>query len=228
MAELTTRRDLRRRRPPRRVPITPLRVVLVGAMCEVLGIVAGRAFDTLVWELLVVPPIVTAAALLCYRRRAIERAGALVGGVVLGTVLAAILTGAGPDELVTGPFTGVKRLLTGEWPSPLDPRIVVGVALMLAVVTAAATDLAGRPQLHLAPLVAVIAGFTGAMAISAPVHPTLATSVALGLMALVLMMLRPGDDARTRARMLGADRPLLLVVVARTLEPDDETSVKVP
>ena len=33
-------------------------------------------------------------------------------------------------------------------------------------------------------------------------------------MALVLMMLRPGDDARTRARTLGADRPLLLVVAA--------------
>ena len=33
---------------------------------------------------------------------------------------------------MTGPFTGVKRLLTGEWPSPLDPRIVVAVAFMLA------------------------------------------------------------------------------------------------
>jgi hypothetical protein len=79
-------------------------------------------------------------------------------------------------------------------------------------VTAAAVELAGRPQLHLAPLVAVIAGFTGAMAISAPVHPTVATSVGLGVMALVLMMLRPGDEARARARTLGADRPLLLVL----------------
>ena len=39
-------------------------------------------------------------------------------------------------------------------------------------------------------------------------------SSALGLMALVLMMLRPGDDARVRVRTLGADRPLLLVVAA--------------
>jgi hypothetical protein len=213
MAHLTTRRDSRRR-PPRRVPTALLRIVLVGAMCEVLAIVAGRAFDDLVWPLLATPPIVTAAGLLCFRRRPIERAGALVAGIVAGTLLAGMLTGAGPTELVTGPFTGVKRLLTGEWPSPLDPRIVVAVAFLLALVTAAAVELAGRPQLHLAPLVAVIAGFTGAMAISAPVHPTLATSVALGVMALVLMMLRPGDDARARARTLGADRPLLLVVAA--------------
>jgi hypothetical protein len=216
MAQLTqqnVRRDARRR-PARHVPTTVLRIVLVGAMCEVLAIVAGRAFDDLVWPLLAAPPVVTVAGLLCFRRRAIERAGVLVAGVVAGTLLAGMLTGAGPTELVTGPFTGVKRLLTGEWPSPLDPRIVVAVAFMLAVVTAAAVELAGRPQLHLAPLVAVIAGFTGAMAISAPVHPTLATSSALGLMALVLMMLRPGDDARVRMRTLGADRPLLLVVAA--------------
>ena len=68
-----------------------------------------------------------------------------------------------------------RRLVLGLW-------LVVAVAFMLAVVTAVAVELAGRPQLHLAPLVAVIAGFTGAMAISAPVHPTLATSVALGLL----------------------------------------------
>ena len=217
MAKLTRQgpraRDSRRR-PARRVPTTMVRIVLVGAMCEVLAIVAGRAFDDLVWPLLAAPPVVTGAGLLCYRRKAIERAGVLAAGIVAGTLLAGLLTGAGPTELLTGPFTGVKRLLTAEWPSPVDPRIVVAVALMLALVTAAAVELAGRPQLHLAPLVAVIAGFTGAMAISAPVHPTLATSSALGLMALVLMMLRPGDDARGRARTVGGDRPLLVVLAA--------------
>ena len=213
MAQLTSGIDARPR-APRRVPTTLVRVVLVGAMCEVLAIVAGRAFDALVWPLLATPPVVTAAGLWCYRRTPIVRAGVMVTGVVAGTLLAGILTGAGPAQLVTGPFTGVKRLLTAEWPSPLDPRIVVAVAFMLALVTAAAVELAGRPQWHVAPLVVVIAGFTGAMAISAPVHPTLATSAPLGAMALVLMMLRPGDEARTRARILGGDRPLLLVVTA--------------
>lgn len=212
MAELTRREDSRRP-PARTVPTTALRIVLVGAMCMVLAVIAGRAFDETVWELLVVPAIVTAAGLLCYRRRAIERAIVLIAGIIAGTVAAALLTGADASQLLTGPFTGVKRLLTAEWPSPLDPRIIVAVAFMLAVVTAAAVELAGRPQFHLAPLVAVIVGFTGAMAISAPVHPTLATSVALGVLALVLMMLRPGDDARTRVRTLGADRPLLLVLI---------------
>ena len=213
MAELKRRRDQRRRSTPR-LPTTVLRIVLVGAMCVVLGIIAGRAFDQIVWELLVVPLVVTAVGLFTYKRRAIERLGLSVAAIVGGTVLAGVLTGAGPTELLTGPFTGVKRLLTAEWPSPLDPRIIVAVAFMLAVVTAIAVELAGRPKFHLAPLVAIIAGFTGAMAISAPVHPTLATSIALGVLALVLMMLRPGDEARGRVRTLGADRPLLLVLAA--------------
>ena len=213
MAELKRRRDQRRRSTPR-LPTTVLRIVLVGAMCVVLGIITGRAFDQIVWELLVVPLVITAVGLFTYKRRAIERLGLSVAAIVGGTVLAGVLTGAGPTELVTGPFTGVKRLLTAEWPSPLDPRIIVAVAFMLAVVTAIAVELAGRPKFHLAPLVAIIAGFTGAMAISAPVHPTLATSIALGVLALVLMMLRPGDEARGRVRTLGADRPLLLVLAA--------------
>ena len=121
MAELTRQEASRkdsRRRPPRRVPTTVVRIVLVGAMCEVLAIVAGRAFDDLVWPLLAAPPVVTGAGLLCYRRRAIERAGVLAAGIVVGTLLAGLLTGAGPTDLLTGPFTGVKRLLTAEWPSP--------------------------------------------------------------------------------------------------------------
>jgi hypothetical protein len=80
------------RRPPRGLSTTVLRIVLVGAMCEVLAIVAGRAFDDLVWPLLATPPIVTAAALLTYRRRAIERVGALAAGIVVGTVVAGTLT----------------------------------------------------------------------------------------------------------------------------------------
>lgn len=213
MAELTHDRDTRRR-APRRLPTTVLRIVLVGAMCVVLGIIAGRAFDEVVWELMVVPPIVTGVGLLAYRRRATQRAGLLAAAVVVATVVVGLLTGAATSELLTAPFTGVKRLLTAEWPSPLDPRIIVAIAFMLGVVTAAAVELAGRPQFHLAPLTAVIIGFTGAMAISAPVHPTLATSLALGVLALLLMMLRPGDDSRARVRTLGGDRPLLLVVAA--------------
>jgi protein-glutamine gamma-glutamyltransferase len=216
MAELKHRRDSKRR-SRRSVPTTVRRIVLVGAMCEVLALVAGRAFDDIVWELLLVPPIVTGVGLFAYRRRVIERVGLLSVAVVVATAVAGFLTGAAASALVTGPFTGLKRLLTAEWPSPLDPRIIVAVALLLAVVTAVAVELAGRPQLHLAPLVAVILGFTGAMAISAPVHPTLSTSVALGILALVLMMLRPGDDARGRARTLGGDRPLLLVIAAIAL-----------
>jgi hypothetical protein len=217
MAELTPRRRDSRRRSGRTFPTTVVRILVVGAMCVVLGLIAGRAFDEIVWELLLVSPIVTGVGVFAYRRRAIERAALFVVAVVVATLVVGLLTGASTTELVTGPFTGVKRMLTAEWPSPLDPRIIVAIAFMLAVVTAAAVELAGRPRLHLAPLAAVIIGFTGAMAISAPVHPTMATSVALGVLTLVLMMLRPGDDSRARARTLGGDRPLLLVLAAIVL-----------
>ena len=69
-------------RPRRPIPTTLLRIVLVGAMCAVLAVIAGgRAFDELVWPLLVPPPLVTAAGWLCYRRPLLVRYAVLVAMV---------------------------------------------------------------------------------------------------------------------------------------------------
>jgi hypothetical protein len=199
-------------KPP--VSATPIRIALAGLMGVILAIIASRAFDALVWPLLAAPLVVTIVGLLSYPRRALERLVALAVGVVVGTVGAGLLAGADATELVTGPVTGFKRLLTTEWPSPRDPTIVVAIALMLSIVTALAVELAGRPRFHLAPLAVIAIGLTGAMAIAAPVHPTLATLVGLGAAALLMTMLRPGDDARARARTLGADRAFVVALAA--------------
>ena len=214
MAPVALTRAGRRRASPRPIPATPVRIVLVGLLCTVLAVIAGRAFDTVVWELLLAPVIVTAVGVAVHARRTRVRLVALAAGVVVATAFVGLLADATVGELVTSPFTGIKRLLTTEWPSPQDPRIVVTVALLLAVLTSVCVELARRREVHVVPLIAVVVGLAGSMAISAPVRPTVVTMVALTIGALPLLMLRPGDDVRSRTRAMAADRTVLLAVGA--------------
>lgn len=209
---LSDRRRRSRRRSRAPIPATPLRIALVGAMGTVLAAVASRAFGQIEWALLAAPPIVTVAALVGRSRRPIERAVILAVGVIAGTIVAGLLGGADAGGLVDGPITGAKRLLTTEWPSPRDPLIVVSLALMLSVITAVATAVATYRRLHIAPLIAIAVGLTLAMAAAAPVHPPTWTLIALGALALVVTVLRPGDDLRARTRALLADPPFAAAV----------------
>ena len=69
------------------IPAIPIRLGLVGLMGVILAIIAGRAFDAVVWALLAAPVVVTGAALLCYRRRPLERLAFLALGVVVGKLI---------------------------------------------------------------------------------------------------------------------------------------------
>ena len=111
-------------------------------------------------------------------------------------------------ELADGP----RRLVTTEWPSPLDGGVVMVVALALALVTAIAAELAGRPRFHVAPLGSMMVGFTAAMAISAPVHPSRWPLAALAAGAVLLLFSRPGTDPRSRLRLLLGERSLMITL----------------
>ncbi len=210
-----TKRGARRRRHARRpIPTTPIRIIVVGAMCVVLAVIASEAFDELVWALLVPPPLITAACLASYRRPLLVRYAVLGATVLISTAIAGLIAGAGLTEVLAGPFVGLKRLLTTEWPSPRDPRIIVALALLVATLTAVAVELAGRPRLHLAPLIAIAVGLAGAMAVAAPIRPGPLTLAALAVGALLVLVFRPGEDARARVRTVAGDRALVVAIVA--------------
>src|SRR5690606_7471651 len=131
-----------RRRCPRVRPavapmaVTRIRIVLITAMCVVLGVVAGDIFDRLVVGLLVPPIVCGVTGLFAVRAPWKLRFGTAVLAAVVGVVAAVVVDGGSPNDAVSGPLRGPRRLLTTEWPTPDDAQIVAAVALLLAVVSA--------------------------------------------------------------------------------------------
>lgn len=198
---------------PRASRIFPIRIALVAAMGATLGFLGGRAFDEFVPELLLPPVVVCLLAAFVRRRPLVLRAAVEVVGFAATTLAAGILTGSSARGVLGDLADGPQRLLTTEWPSPLDSGVAMAIAAMVGATTAVAADLAGRPRFHLAPLAPIALGFIGVMAVAAPVAPTVPTLAVLGAAAVALVLARPGDDPRTRARVLAGERSLLATLV---------------
>ncbi len=179
-----------------------VRIALVGALCLVLAVVASEAFGRLLWPLLLVSPIITAVALLTRHQPSAVRWVAAACSVLVAAAASGLADGAVPGELVGGLVGGPRKLLSTEWPSPRDSTVVIAVALLMAVVTAVATALAGRTRLHIAPLLVVAGGLVTAMAIAAPVRPEAWAMATMAAMAVPVALLAPDDDLRSRPRQL--------------------------
>ena len=191
-----------------------IRIALVTAMCVVLGIIAGDIFDQLVVGLLVPPLVCGVSGLLAFRAPWKPRLGVAVGTVVVGVVVAVLVDGGSLADAVRGPVTGPRRLLTTEWPTPDDAQIVAALALLLAVVSAIAVELAGQRRLHLAPLAIVAVGFTCTVALGGPGLPATWSLVALGALAALFGLTRQGERPGARARILLGEHALAAVLLA--------------
>jgi uncharacterized membrane protein YjdF len=196
------------------VPVDLIRIAIAGAMSVVLAMIATRAFDTMVWALVVPPLLVTVAAGLLRRHRAAVRWPVTIAAVPLGAVVAGLWSGGNRGDIASGFVEGWRRLLSTEWPSPRDPQVIVAVAFLLGLVAATTAELAGRRRLRLAPLAVMSVGLTAAMSIAAPRPASTWALIALGAGAAALMLLPSGEDARTRIRTLLGERSLPFVLVA--------------
>lgn len=194
--------------------VARLRIVLVTAMCVVLAIVAGDIFDRLMPALIVPPLLCGLTALVVVRLSWKFRLAASVAAVVLGVGAAVLLVGGSVADATVGIVAGPRRLLTTEWPTPDDARIVAAVALVLASVTAVAVELAGRRRWHLAPLGVVAIGFICVVALGGPTLPATWSLVILGMLAVVVALLRPGERPSSRARTMLGEHALAAVVLA--------------
>jgi transglutaminase-like putative cysteine protease len=198
----------------RAIPVDLVRIAIAGALSLILAAIATRAFDQLVWPIMAVPVMVTGAGALARRRTLPVRTVVAVVAVLAAAALAGVWSGASSSDVANGFVGGWRRLLSTEWPSPRDPQVVVAVACLIGVITAASVELAGRPRFHLAPLLPVAVGLAGVMSIAAPRRPSALALGALGLAALALTVLPAREDARTRARTLLGERSLPAVVVS--------------
>ncbi|MFK7918991.1 MAG: DUF3488 and transglutaminase-like domain-containing protein [Ilumatobacter sp.] len=192
-----------------------LRIVVVVAMAAVIATAAGDVFDRLDWWLLAAPGLVGAAALLTMRRRWTLRVAAGLIALV-AAVIVVVLTGGGDSSDIAASFgSGFQRLLSTDWPSPDRPDLLGTVAGVLALMTGISAELARRARLHLTPLLPLVLGHLGVIAMSAPGDLRLRWLLPLAVLAIALATLRPapGIDLRDRINLLRGERRLIPVAL---------------
>jgi hypothetical protein len=194
--------------------VTRLRIALTLVLGGCLAIVAGGAFDALLWSLFVPVVTVGAAAILLPRQRVLVRGLAGVAAVLAGVVAAVLSAGGSLGDSARALVHGPRELLTTEWPSPAIASVVGAVALLVGMTTALAADLAGRARLHLAPLAVMCVGWAAALSIGAPVRPALWVTVIGGVTAIALALTRHDGELPSGTGLLRIDRTVAVSVVS--------------
>lgn len=194
-----------------------VRVGVVTAMGVVVGVIAGGIFDRMLPVLLVAPLVAGAAAHLTTAMRPLWRSLALVVVAMAVTTVAAVVEGGEPADGIVAVVEGPRRLLTTEWPSPVEPTIVATVALLLAIATAAAAVLAGVRRWRFAPAIPIAAAAVVVLALGAPDQPPWWTVALLGAGVLALGLVPAGDALRHRSAVLLGDRTLAFTMVGIAL-----------
>ena len=197
--------------------VTRLRVLVTVALGGLLVVVASGAFDSLRWPLFAAVAIVGVTALLVTGQRVYVRVPIAAAATWAGVVATVMTAGGSFGDSWRAVVQGPRQLLTTEWPSPALPSVVGAVALLLAVTTAVAADLAGRARLHLAPLAAIAVGWVAALAIGAPLPPPAWVMAAGGVLAILLALIRhDGSGGRSQSR-IRSDRTVAVSVAAVAL-----------
>ena len=190
----------------------PVRVVVVTLMAVVIAVIAGGIFDR-VLPALGIPPLAVGAVTLATRGwRRTWRAIALALTTAASAVAVALLTDGGPGDVTRAVVRGPRRLLTTEWPSPVEASVVVAVGILLALATAGAAVLADVPRWRFAPVVPLAAGAIVVIALGAPEPPPWWTIVLLGLGAMAIAAFPPGEQLAARSTTLLGDRTMVVTL----------------
>ena len=196
--------------------VNRLRLLILGAIVTVLAVVAGNVFDQVQWEIVAVVGAVALVHVIVSPWRALIRVFLSILAVCGGVVGAVLWVGGELDELVPGLESGPRRLVTSEWPSPVDPIVVGTLVLLLALAMFIGSELAQRPSAHLSPLAPPTIAAVVLVALGAPVSTSGLLVAALGALGLLFALARsePWPDTRDRRpAILRADRTVVASVV---------------
>ena len=184
----------------RRALRSPLqaRVAVIAVLMAVIAASAGRIFDRFEWSLPIVVAGVAAVAVLLSGWSAGVRTLTLLVASLMASA-AAVVAASGEAFSVRSVFSGPRRLLTTEWPSPYDAAAIGTVAFGLSLLTALACVLASQERWHLAPLVPATVALVGVFALSAPTPPGWMILTAAGLGAFVYSAVSVSTVAAVRA-----------------------------
>lgn len=202
------------------------RLGLLAAMFAVLGAEAGGVFDRFVWTLVVAPLVPIGAVALTAGRQGLVRVGASCLGAVVSLTLAVIVAGGDAGDAGTALTSGLRRLLSTEWPSPYRPVLVGAVAAGLAIGAASSALLATWRRWHLLPLFPVATTYIAVIAMSAPLGVRPWSLVIVCVLAFLFAALHDeGGGLRDRWLFLRGERRLLAVMLIVGLVA---TAVSVP
>ncbi|MEM1334226.1 MAG: transglutaminase-like domain-containing protein, partial [Actinomycetota bacterium] len=190
-----------------------LRLAVLGVISLALAAWAGDVFDQRVWTLLLAAVIPTAAAALTADRRWFVRLPTAVLAVV-ATVAAAVALEDGAVEDTWVPVTtGLRRLLSTEWPSPVRADLVATIVAALAILTTIGAELARWRRLHLVPLLPMILAGAMVIALSSPRGVAVGWPIVVALAGTVFAALGTTGPIGDRLRLLRGERKLIAVLL---------------
>ena len=192
---------------------TMVRALLAGALGVVLAVLGGAVFDEVMWQLLLVPIVVTASVVVAARWGTVAVVVAGASSVVVTTAIAAVASDGSVTDAVPGVWRAPKRLLSTEWPSPSDPVMIAAVALLVGSATASAVGSATSPRWRLLPLLPIAVAATVLIALAAPERPDLWLLVLAAVLVVAFVGSVPGQPVMTR-RSLVPERTVLATVAA--------------
>ncbi len=194
--------------------VTRARIALVVGLSALLSYGAGGTFDAVQWPLFAPALVIGGSALLVVRQRLIIRVVVAAVAIMSCGVVTVLLAGGSLGDTLDVVVRGPRQLITTEWPSPAVATVVGVVALLIAIVTAIAADLAGRAHLHLAPLAPIAVGWAAVLAIGAPVRPATWLVVAVGALSLLMALVRHrGENQQSLTQFVLADRTVAVTIV---------------
>lgn len=186
-----------------------MRCALVGLAGCCLALLASHVVNDRAPELVLVPVLVAVAGMSTMRFGAWVNGGAIAAGVVVGTVGAVVVGGGSVTDVVPGAFDGPRRLLSTEWPSPLDPPILATLGLLVGIATGSSLVLALRDRWRLLPLLPVAVAATVLIGLSATSPPSGWLLIGLGVIAIVFTLAAQPRSETRGVRGLVVDRTVL-------------------
>ncbi len=192
-------------------------MVLVAAMMAVLSVVAGNIFDRHIWWLLIAVGLPALMSISVRDFANVIRFIVAVLGIGASVTIIVFATGGQASDVVDALTAGTQRLLSTDWPSPDRPALIGTVALLLAIPTATAVELAGRREWHLLALTPVVVAGALVTALGAPSGEQMVWLIPIGLLTATFATLRPmtGENSEIADRwtFLRGERRLIPVVL---------------
>jgi len=195
------------------IGLARLRIAFLFVAYTLLGAASGAIFDSFEWGLVLAPMVPTVVALAVVAQPALIRVSGAIVAILASVIVAVIIAVGTPGDVIDAFTSGVQRLLSTDWPSPLRADLIGTVAAVIATATALSEELAARRRWHLLPLLPLAITYVAVVALSAPNGVNLSWLLALAVISTFFATLRNEGSLGERLLLLRGERRLVPLIV---------------